>query len=174
MESQYTSYVLMGEGSIPPMSSAISSSKNASKLNEPRPIPHSQMPEENEQTEGSFERQGLSCMLLTHLRNIVVKLQSWPLKFAISYLLSLYRVEKHHMNGGLGGNCYIGTYLFRHAWHIFRSARKYAKGWIRWLEKACSLATQAVHRTINSTIRLNADFLYHEMLSSCNPHHIIC
>ena len=51
MESQYASYVLMGQASIPPMSSAISSSKKASKLKEPRRIHHSQMERANERTE---------------------------------------------------------------------------------------------------------------------------
>jgi len=51
MESQYASYVLMGEASIPPMSAGISSSKKASKLNEPRRIHHSQMERANERTE---------------------------------------------------------------------------------------------------------------------------
>jgi len=35
------------------------------------------------------------------------------------------------MNGGLGGNRDIGTYVFGDAWHTFRSQRRHPKSWIR-------------------------------------------
>jgi len=77
------------------------------------------------------------------------------------------------MNGGLGGNRHIGTYMFGDARQTFRSQRRHAKSWIRRPGNACSLATGALHSSTGSTIRLNADFFYHQMSSSRNPHHII-
>jgi len=75
MGNQYASYVLTGEVSVPPASSAIFSSKRVSRLSEPLRTCHSRMGRASEPIEQSLVQHGLFCMLSTHLKSFGVKLQ---------------------------------------------------------------------------------------------------